>query len=148
VPESDNEISFRLRVRRDAIHRKLWIGVPLRIGESGNLLLVPNSVASLSVITPSAFERLRRAGMIGADIFDFPTGRMSCVLRGVTIAGQAAPDLHVRIRDVDELIGADDRYLMDGYLGLDYLFGAFASITVDTQRLQVRLGLRPPPGNA
>jgi hypothetical protein len=148
VPETGDVISFRLRARHDSVHQKWWLGVPLNIGEFGNLLLVPNSVASRSVITPSAFQRLRREGLIGADIYEFPTGRMSCLLRDVSIVNQAVPDLHVRIRDVDELIGADDRYLMDGYLGLDYLFGAFASITVDTQRLQVTLGLRPPPGDA
>jgi hypothetical protein len=148
VPDSGNEISFRLRLRHDALHQKWWLGIPLNIGEFGNLLLVPNSVASRSVITPAAFQRLRRKGLIGADIYDFPSGRMSCVLRDVSIVNQAAPDLHVRIRDVDELLGSDDEYLVDGYLGLDYLFGAFSSVFVDTQRLQVTLKPRTTSGTA
>jgi hypothetical protein len=120
--------------------------VPFYLRDSERLLLVPNTVASRSVITSPTFHRLRRAGLIGADIVDFPSGGLSCVLQNVTIAGQAAPDVEVRIRDVDELLGASGQYLVDGYLGLDYLFGAFASLSVDTQSLQVRLGLRSPLG--
>lgn len=105
--------------------------------------MIPNTVASRSVITPQAFRRLRDAGLVGADIFDFRSGLRSGILRNVTIAGQAAPDLEVRIREVDELLVAPGQYIVDGYLGLDYLFGAFASLTVDTQTLRVRLGLRP-----
>jgi hypothetical protein len=143
LSESSNEISFRLSVRRDPVRRKWWLVVPLNVGETGNLVLVPNSVASRSVITPPAFRRLREAGLIGADIFDFPSGRLSCILSNVRIADQAAPDLKVRVRDVDELLVARDEYVVDGYLGLDYLFGAFTSLTIDTQRLRVTLGLHP-----
>jgi hypothetical protein len=142
LTDSSSEIAFRLRVRRDPVHCKWWIAVPLNLGESQDLWLIPNTVASRSVITPSAFDRLREAGLVGADILDFQSGRRSGVLRNVTIANQAAPDVEVRIRDVDELRVAPDQYVVDGYLGLDYLFGAFASLTVDTQTLHVRLTRR------
>jgi hypothetical protein len=105
--------------------------------------MVPNTAASRSAITPTAIQRLRDAGLVGADTFEFPTGRTSTLLRNVTIVGQAAPDLEVRIRDVEELRDAPGQYVVDGYLGLDYLFGAFAALNVDTQTLRVRLGLRP-----
>ncbi len=117
--------------------------VPLRVGESQNLWMVPNSVASRSAITQTAFFRLQNAGLIGANIVDFPTGRKSCVLNNARVLGQQVPDLHVRIRDVDEFLVADGEYVADGYLGMDYLFGAFTSIAIDTQTLQVKLGLRP-----
>jgi hypothetical protein len=143
LTESSGEISFRLTARRDRVRGKWWLLVPLHIGETARLLMVPNTVASRSAITPSAFQRLRDAGLIGADILDFPSGLRSSLLQNVTIAGQSAPDLEVRIRDVDEFLVAPDEYVADGYLGLDYLFGAFASLSVDTQSLTVRLGLRP-----
>lgn len=119
--------------------------MPLQIGESSRLMMIPNTVASRSAITPSAFHPLRDAGLVGADILDFPSGLRSVLLQNLTIAGQAAPDIEVRIRDVEEFLVAPSEYVADGYLGLDYLFGAFTSLSVDTQSLWVRLGLRPSP---
>jgi hypothetical protein len=142
LTDPSSEISFRLRVRHDPVHRKWWIAVPLHVGASRDVLMIPNTVASRSVITPQAFRRLRDAGLVGADILDFRFGHRSGVLPNVTIANQVAPDLEVRVRDVDELLVAPEQYVVDGYLGLDYLFGAFASLTVDTQTLRVRLTRR------
>jgi hypothetical protein len=146
VPETGYEISFRLRVHRDVARRKWWLVVPMRIGETGELAMVPNPVATRFVNTPPAYRRLKQEGLIYADIFEFRTGRVSSLLRNVRIAKQAVPDLEVRVRDVDALLVAGDEYVVDGYLGLDYLFGAFAAITIETRTLWVTLRLDPPLG--
>jgi hypothetical protein len=145
VSESGGEISFRLRTRRDHVHSKLWLVVPVRIADSEDLMMVANSIASRSVLTPPAFSKLRKAGLTGADILDFPSGRVSCLLKDMRIAEHAVPDLLVRVRDVDEFLIADDEYVVDGYFGLDYLLGAFSSFAIETATLRVTLGLKPRP---
>ena len=122
--------------------------MPLRVADSENLMMVANSIASRSVLTPPAFRKLREAGLIGADILDFPTGRMSCVLRDMRIGDHIVPDLLVRVRDVDQFLIGADRYVVDGYLGLDYLLGAFSSFAIETATLRVTLGLKPPSDQA
>jgi hypothetical protein len=139
-----DEISFRLGLVTDKRRDRSWLTIRLRIGNTVPLAFVPNSVATRSVITPVAYQRLRAAGLIGLDVFDIHSGRVTSVLRNVTIAGRPAPDLTLHVRDVPELLGSDDEYLVDGYLGLDYLFfGDFGAIEIDTRRLRVTLRLDP-----
>jgi hypothetical protein len=114
----------------------------MSIGNVAALDLVPNTVATRSVIVPSAYRRLREANLIGLDVFDFQTGRVTSLLRDVWIGEQRAPDLTVQIRDVPELLAAGGQYLVDGYIGLDYLFfGDFGSVEVNTRTLRVTLQL-------
>ena len=112
----------------------------MSIGGVATLDLVPNSVATRSVITPTTYHKLRDLELIDLDIHDLKSGRLTSVLRNVSIADLPAPDLTVQIRDVPELLGGDGRYLVDGYLGLDYLFfGDFGSIEINTRTLRVTL---------
>jgi hypothetical protein len=114
----------------------------MSVGKILGLEMVPNSVATRSVITPSAYQALRAADLISLDVFDFGTGRTTSVLRVVSINEQPAPDLTVQVRDVPNLLTRDGRYLADGYLGLDYLFfGDFGSVEINTRTLHVTLRL-------
>jgi hypothetical protein len=110
------------------------------IGHAIALAMVPNSVATRSVITPAAYQRLRAVNLIGLDVFDIHSGRVTSVLRDVSISDQPAPNLTVQVRDVPELLDRDGHYLVDGYLGLDYLFfGDFGAIEINTRTLRVTL---------
>jgi len=140
MPKPNDDISFRLRFRMDRLRQRTWLAVPTSIGSIATLDLVPNSVATRSVITPIAYHKLRDLELIDLDIHDLQSGRVTSVLGSVSIAGLSAPDLAVQIRDVPELLGSDGRYLVDGYLGLDYLFfGDFGSIEINTRTLRVTL---------
>ena len=144
MPTPSDEIRSRLVLRSDSARRRSWLALQLRVAGVTKLELVPNSVATRSVITPDAYRILRAANLISLDIFDINTGRVTSVLRNVTIGGRPAPDLTVQVRDVPELLGSDDQYLVDGYLGLDYLFfGDFGSIEINTRTLRVTLRLDP-----
>lgn len=128
----DDEIRFRLILRADRTRDRAWLAASLSIGGDAKLELVPNSIAIRSVITPVVYQKLREANLIGLDVFDFHTGRVTSVIRDVAIGDRPAPNLTVQIRD-----GA---YLVDGYLGLDYLFfGDFGSIEINTRTLHVTL---------
>jgi hypothetical protein len=140
MPGPDDEISFRLRTRADQTRNRAWLVIQMSVGNSITMEMVPNSVATRSVITPTTYRRLRGADLIGLDVFDFHTGRVTSVLRNVSIGNRQAPDLTVQIRDVPELLAGDGQYLVDGYLGLDYLFfGDFGSIEINTRTLRVAL---------
>jgi hypothetical protein len=143
VGEPETEITFRLRVRRDpgSVERRQWFYVPIDIGEKRTLAMVPNTMASRSVITTDTAEELSMGGLVGADIVDLSTGRRSHVLRGLRLAGHPIPDFAVRVREVPGLRGSSGVYVVDGYLGLDFFFGLFRLITIDTRTL--KLTLRP-----
>jgi hypothetical protein len=142
VPAANGEITFRLGLRTDRDRDRSWLVISVNVGGRLSLELVPNSVATRSVISPEAYQALRAADLIGLDVFDFRTGRVTSVLRNLSINRQPAPDLTVQVRDVPELLTRDRRYLVDGYLGLDYLFfGDFGSIEINTRALHVTLRL-------
>jgi hypothetical protein len=106
--------------------------------------MVPNSLATRSVVTPATYQEPRGLGLTGLDIVDLPTGRATTILHNVRIGNQPAPDLEVQVRDVPELLAPDGQYLVDGDLGLDYLFfGDFGSIAINTGTLRVTLRLDP-----
>lgn len=138
VPGS--EISFRLGLQSDRTRDRSWLTVPMKVAETIALAMIPNSIATRSVITPATYQQLRTANLIGLDVFDLHSGRVTSVLRDVSISHQPAPDLTVQIRDVPELLDGEGNYLVDGYLGLDYLFfGDFGSIEINTRTLRVTL---------
>jgi hypothetical protein len=143
MTEPGGDISFRLWVRFDPDPgtRRRWLVVPLEVGSIRASEMVPNTVATRSVITPSAARRLRLEGLLGADVVELASGRTTRVLSGVRLAGRAVPDLEVRVRDVPALKGSSGEYLVDGYLGLDFFLGLFRQITIDTRTL--RITLRP-----
>lgn len=138
-----SDISFRLRVRRDpdpGVARR-WLVIPIDVGAKRTLWMVPNTVAARSVLVPSGASRLRQVGLLGADIVDLATGRTSAVLDQLSVAGTPIPALPVQMREVPGLRGSDGEYVVDGYLGLDFFFGPFSLITIDTRTL--RITLRP-----
>jgi hypothetical protein len=138
VPGS--EISFRLGLQTDRTRDRSWLTVPMKVADTIALAMIPNSIATRSVITPAAYQQLRTANLIGLDVFDLYSGRVTSVLRDVSISHQPAPDLTVQVRDVPELLDGEGNYLVDGYLGLDYLFfGDFGSIEINTRTLRVTL---------
>jgi hypothetical protein len=140
MPTAGDEIRFRLQLRADRARDRAWLTVPVNIASDAKLELVPNSVATRSVITPVAYRKLRTARLIGLDVFDLQSGRVTAVLRDVLIGGSPAPDLTLQVRDVPELLDSEGLYLVDGYLGLDYLFfGDFGSIEINTRTLRVAL---------
>lgn len=140
MPNQDEEISFRLRLRRDRLRKRIWLVVPMSVGGVAALNLVPNSVATRSVITPVAYRKLRDLSLIDLDVHDFQSRRVTSVLGTVSVGDRSAPDLTVQVRDVPELLDGDGKYLVDGYLGLDYLFfGNFGFIEINTRTLQVTL---------
>lgn len=137
------DISFRLRVRRDRdpSAQRRWLVIPIAVGGTQTLSMLPNSVATRSVITPAAARSLRREGLLGADIVDLSTGRTTGVLKRLHLADNLIPDLEVQVREIPALRGSDGEYVVDGYLGLDFFFGPFSLITIDTRTL--RITLRP-----
>lgn len=114
--------------------------MPVGIKDQAKLELVPNSIATRTVITPIAYQKHRSANLIGLDVFDFHSGRVTSVLRDVSIGSRVAPDVTAQVRDVPEFLDAEGHYMVDGYLGLDYLFfGDFGSIEINTRTLHVTL---------
>lgn len=98
--------------------------------------MVPNPLASKSVISPATFARLVEHGVVHAGIHDLRTRAKSCVLRHLSIEGQSVPDLEVRIREHASFLRAD------GYLGQDFLFGNFTDITLDVDRRLLKMKRR------
>jgi len=121
----------------------------MSVGGTIALAMIPNSIATRSVITPLAYQQLRTANLVALDDFDLRTGRVNAVLNDVWIGDQPAPDLTVQVRDVPELLAPEGQYLVDGYLGLDYLFcGDFGSLEINTRTLRVTLRVDPrTPGH-
>lgn len=142
MTEPGEEIAFRWLVRREQQSGRWWLVVPFTVGRGASLAMVPNTVANRSVITPPAFRRLRASGLTGADLIDFRTGRQEYVLRNVRLAGLPVPDFGVQVRDVEPLRMTGKQYLVDGYLGIDVLFGLFSSLAIDTRTLWVTVRLR------
>lgn len=140
MSDSGEEIATRLRLRHDPARNRAWLFMTFDAGRDVALNMVPNSIATRSAITPVAYRKLRDAGLINLDVFDIHTARVTTVLRNLRIGRAPAPDLAVQVRDIDEFAGRDGRYVVDGYLGLDYLFfGDFRYITIDTRTLRLRL---------
>ena len=141
MTEPSDEIAFWLLVRQRS-GGKPWLFVPLAMSDQITLALVPNTVATRSVIVPRAYSMLRTAGLLGANIYDIQTGRQSCVISGATLGGQPIPNIETQVRDVEPFRNQSVEYAVDGYLGLDFLFGKCASLAIETQTLRVRLRLR------
>lgn len=148
MSDQDDEIAVRLAVYRELDQDgrpkrrgKWWLAVPIEVEQKVPLALVINTIATRSVITPPALERMRQAGLSGADILTLGTRRQDFVIRNVRLGGHLIPEFAVQVRHVPGLQIADGRYLVDGYIGLDVLFGSFSIISVDTRRriMTVRL---------
>ena len=109
MTDQGGEIAFRLRVRRGPRTDRWWLVVPLEVGRHATLAMVPNTVAGRSVITPAALQLLRAAGLPGADIGDFRSGRRDYLLRDVRLGGRSVPDVRVPVRHVAGLQVAGER---------------------------------------
>lgn len=140
--EPSKEISFRLYMRRGRQTGKWWLFVSLDVAEVVSLAMVPNTVANRSVITPPALQQLRAMGLVGADLIAFRTGRREVVLRNVLLAGHSIPDFTVQVREIQALRTAGHQYLVDGYLGIDVMFGMFSSLAIDTRTFRVTVRLK------
>src|SRR5205809_517155 len=128
MPEPGDEITCHLTFRDGDSEARGWPVIPLRVGGDHILAMVPNPLASTSVISPATFERLVAHGLVSSGIHDIRTRAKSCVLRHLSIEGQLVPDLEVRIRKHASFLRAN------GYLGQDFLFGNFTDIHLDIDR--------------
>ena len=115
--------------------------MPLFVGGTTPLWMVPNSLATRSVLTPAAAAELRVLGLAGADITQLGSGRRGCVLSGLSVKGHPLQEMEFQIRDVPEFRDRDDQYLVHGYLGLDFFWTNFKAIRFEfrTARLTFEL---------
>ncbi|HEY7036110.1 MAG TPA: hypothetical protein VH482_32555 [Thermomicrobiales bacterium] len=132
MPDQSDEIDCHLKEFEGAG----WLVILLGVGADQILAMVPNPLASRSVISPATFARLVEQGVVSAGIHDIRTRAKSCILRHLSIEGQPVPDLEVRIRKHASFLRAD------GYLGQDFLFGNFTDIHLDIDRRLLRLKRR------
>jgi hypothetical protein len=117
----------------------LWLAIPVRVGTTFTLDMVPNSIAARSVVTSVAFTRLQALGLVGATVHRLESGGRHCVLNGLTIVGHAVQDLDVQIRDVPQFRMPDGLYAVDGYFGLDFFYANFTAIRFDLRKVRLTL---------
>lgn len=94
---------------------RIWITVPLTIAGRSTLDMVLDTGSPATSISEPTLKHLQGLGLVSTS--DAP----SYVLRGLTIQGQAIPDMRVRVSARATQVGAD------GLLGITFL-GRFTDV--------------------
>ena len=133
------EITFRLQLQQGH-GGKLWFAIPLHV-EHYAVLMLPNSAAARSVITPTTFEKLKSTNLAGLTTTQIRSRRQGVVLNALRLMGHQLLDLEFQVRHVAELRLPDGRYVVDGYLGLDFFMANFTAMRYEFRTFRLTLEL-------